>query len=209
LIAGFVEFLLAAFVYLAPPHWAWFKSHLHLVKLAVFILCPLIAIVTAGLQRYVLNRYEFSDNYWKDFWLNLSRGSTAVSPPHGLVYTRLGPSSIHGVGVFAIVNIPKGTYVFEPDDNPTVKITANEIEALPPSVRRLYEDFCVLKDREYECPTTFNQLTPSWYLNDSRTPNVAADSDLKFYATRDITAGEELTADYGSYSENESDLEIS
>jgi hypothetical protein len=112
------------------------------------------------------------------------------------------------VGAFAIVDIPRGTYVFEPDDNPTFKIAADEIEALPQSVLRLYKDFCVLKDGEYECPTSFNQLTPSWYLNHSGAPNIAADSALKFYAIRDIKAGEELTADYGSYSENESDSEI-
>ena len=33
--------------------------------------------------------------------------------PHEGVYTRIKPSNIHGVGVFAISDIPKGTYVFE------------------------------------------------------------------------------------------------
>jgi len=53
------------------------------------------------------------------------------------------------------------------------------------------------------------QMTPSWYLNHSASPNVAADDALKFYAIRDIRAEEELTADYGSYSENESESEMS
>jgi SET domain-containing protein len=52
-------------------------------------------------------------------------------------------------------------------------------------------------------------MTPSWYLNHSASPNVAADDALKFYAIRDIRAEEELTADYGSYSENESESEMS
>ena len=208
LIAGFVEFLFAAFLLLAPPHWAWCKSHLHFIKVAAFALCPLIAVVTAGLQRYALTHYRFSDDYWKDFWLHLSRRPSPVQVPHRKVYARLRPSLIHGVGAFAIVDIPKDTYVFEPDDNPTVKIAADEIRTLPVAIRQLYQDFCVLKEGTYECPASFNNLTPSWYLNHSRTPNVAADSALKFYATRDIQTGEELTADYGSYSENESDSEM-
>ena len=69
---------------------------------------------------------------------------------------------------------------------------------------RLYEEFCVLKGTTYQCPSSFNKLTPAWYLNTSKRPNVAADSSLKFYAIRDIQAGEELTADYDTYSDNES-----
>jgi SET domain-containing protein len=37
-------------------------------------------------------------------------------------------------------------------------------------------------------------------LNDSRKANVAADKDYRFYALRDIKAGEELTSDYRTYS---------
>jgi SET domain-containing protein len=128
--------------------------------------------------------------------------------PHDGVYTRLQPSSIHGVGVFAICGIPKGTYIFEPDDDDTVFVPAREVRSLPPEVRRLYEDFCVLEDEVYECPSSLNKLTPSWYLNHSKSPNVSADSSLKFFAIRDIEAGEELTADYGTYSENESDSNL-
>jgi len=39
-----------------------------------------------------------------------------------------------------------------------------------------------------------------------KNPNVAADSSLNFYAIRNIEEGEELTVDYGTYSENESDI---
>lgn len=124
--------------------------------------------------------------------------------PHDGVYTRLKPSPIHGVGVFAIRDIPKDTYVFEPDEDELVSVQADETKALPLDVRRLYEDFCVLKGNTYQCPSSFNKLTPAWYLNTSKSPNVAADSSLKFYAIRDIQAGEELTADYDTYSDNES-----
>lgn len=42
--------------------------------------------------------------------------------PHHCVYARLGASKIHGVGVFAIMPIPKGTVVFAGDDQPIIWI---------------------------------------------------------------------------------------
>ncbi len=132
-----------------------------------------------------------------------------MKKPHEGVFTRLRSSEIHGVGVFAIADIPKGQYIFEPDDSATVLVPSEETKALPEKLRQLYEDFCVLRDGVYECPANFNGLTPSWYLNSSSDPNVAVDSSLKFYAIRDIREGEELTADYSTYSENESNSELS
>jgi SET domain-containing protein len=93
--------------------------------------------------------------------------------------------------------------MFEPDDEAVVSVSADETTGLPPDVRQLYEDFCVLKGDKYECPSSLNKLTPAWFLNDSKDPNVAVDSSLKFYAIREIEAGEELTVDYETYSENE------
>jgi hypothetical protein len=104
------------------------------------------------------------------------------------------------VGVFAIVPIPKGTYVFEPDDDDLIEVSADDVDGYPAEVRRLYEDFCVRKGETYQCPSSFNRLTPSWFLNMSKNPNMAADLSLKFYAIRDIEVGEELTADYDAYS---------
>ena len=115
------------------------------------------------------------------------------------------PSRLHGVGVVAIENIPKGTYVFEPDDDALVSVRASATKSLPPDVRRLYKDFCVLKGDKYECPSSFNKLTPAWFLNNSKDPNMAADSSLKFYAIRDIEAGEELTAEYATYSDGQTE----
>ena len=96
----------------------------------------------------------------------------------------------------------------EPDDNDLVSVAADETNGLPPALQKLYEDFCVLKDGTYECPSSLNKLTPAWFLNTSKEPNVAADLSLKFYARRDIKASEELTADYETYSENELDEQV-
>jgi len=120
------------------------------------------------------------------------------------VYTRLGLSQIDqgGVGVIAIQPIKKGTYIFEPDDDEMVWVAVGAVESLPEPLQRLYRDFAVLRDGRYGCPSSFNRLTPAWYLNNSKNPNVACAADYRFYALRDIEVGEELTADYDAYSEN-------
>jgi hypothetical protein len=107
------------------------------------------------------------------------------------------------VGVFAIRDIRKGAAIFYGDDDEIVWIDRSRLRGLPREVRRLYEDFCVIVDkgRTYGCPTNFNRLTVAWYLNASARPNVVCGKDYRFFARRDIKAGEELTVDYSAYNE--------
>jgi SET domain-containing protein len=121
--------------------------------------------------------------------------------PHFGVYTRIGRSKIHGVGVIAIRPIRKGTHIFFPDDEELCWVKATAIARLPKEIRKLYKDFCIKKGGKYGCPISFNKLTPAWYLNHSTEPNVAADSNYMFYALRNIKKGEEIVADYRTYSE--------
>jgi SET domain-containing protein len=122
------------------------------------------------------------------------------SLPHSNVYTRLKPSAIHGVGVFAIRNIPKGTQLFDGSEEITW-IDEKQIAHLSRRLREMYEDFCIIKDGRYGCPSNFNGLTMAWYLNDSSTPNVVVDENYNMYAARDIAEGEELTIDSSRFSE--------
>jgi hypothetical protein len=203
LVTGFVEYLLASVFFLAPSNWKWLRSS----EAFCFVACPLVSVPIALLQWHVLRKYKFTDDYWTVFWSDVF-GRRKSERPHDHVFTRLAPSKKHGIGVFAIKAISKGDYIFEPDESPTVFVPSVEIVGLSTEVRRLYKDFCVLKEGIYECPSNFNQLTPSWYLNHSNTPNVAPDASLKFFAIRPIKVGEELTADYRTYSDNESDLSM-
>ncbi len=133
------------------------------------------------------------------------RTATGSRPPHYGVYARLGPSKIHGIGVFAIRKIKKGTYAFSGDDENMVWVGKSNLRNLPREIRRLYEDFAVIKKNGtlYGCPRNFNILTVGWYLNCSQNPNVGCDvgRGYEFYALRDIKRGEELTVDYKTYSE--------
>jgi len=121
--------------------------------------------------------------------------------PHNGVYARLRASNIHGVGVFALIDISKGTYVFADDDQEIVWVDKQLVDTLPEPIKQLYYEFAIIKRAKYGAPKSFNELTISWYVNHSEQPNLAADGEYRFYALRDITAGEELTADYRTYSE--------
>jgi SET domain-containing protein len=121
--------------------------------------------------------------------------------PHHQVYTRIAHSRTHGVGVKAIRPIKKGTYIFCGDDARLRWIKKSELRGLATEHRKLYNDFCIKSGNWYGCPQNFNLMTPAWYLNHSVTPNVGCDRSYRFYALRDIRKGEELTADYGTYSE--------
>jgi hypothetical protein len=121
--------------------------------------------------------------------------------PHERVLTRLRPSKRHGVGVFAITNIRKGTKLFLDDLDEMVWVEQKKVRRLPKDVRRLYKDFAVLKDGRFGCPGSFNRLTMSWYLNKSERPNVKCVEGYNFEALRNIKQGEELTVDYSTYSD--------
>ena len=132
-----------------------------------------------------------------------SRCKNQQSHPHDGVFTRLAASKLHGVGVFSIRSIKKGTRIF-PDDKAKLQwLGLEQLSHLPKEVRSLYDDFCIIKDGGtlYGCPKSFNNLTVSWYLNASKTPNVGCDKNYNFYALRAIKPGEELTVDYSTYNQ--------
>ncbi len=88
------------------------------------------------------------------------------------------------------------------ENDETVHVASADVKKLPPELRYLYEDFCVLDGDQYNCPTNFNKLTPSWYVNHSDVPNARCDGNLRFWALRRIEKGEEITADYRTYGED-------
>ena len=208
LIVGFVEYFLAFLFFLLPQRWPWLGNHVSLVKTILFCACLLVAFATALEEWFIRTRYRFSDHPRADCWAAImNRAPQEETPevrlimPHDGVFTRLKPSALHGVGVFAIRDIPKGAPIFGEDAGDLVTVTREEVVVQPTTLRQLYTDFCVRSGDTYQCPRTFNELTLSWYLNTSPTPNVAADENLKFHAVRDIMSGEELTADYDTYSD--------
>jgi FRG domain len=129
-------------------------------------------------------------------------------PPHKEVYTRLAPSKIHkgGVGVFAVKNIEKDQFLFHGDNEEVLWVKESDFEQTPLEIRRLYRDFSIFKKKllRFGCPTSFNRLTVSWYINEpkpNKRPNVRCDDNNDFRALDKIKAGDELTVNYSKYSD--------
>ena len=107
------------------------------------------------------------------------------------VRMRLAPSTLHGVGVFAMKDIPKGTKLFA-DRAPTpYKISAGSINKLFPDVRaHLIERWPqIVNGGGFVYPDVHLQ----GYMNHSDTPNYDAHLDLTL---KDIATGEEILEDY-------------
>ena len=121
--------------------------------------------------------------------------------PHIGTFVRLKPSKAKtgDVGIFAIRPIKKNTKVFSGENEEIVWSAKDSIPKDKP-LRKLYEDFAIEKRGRYGTPPSFNRLTPAWYIQDSKSPNMKSDEDYDFYALRDIRSGEELTVDYATLS---------
>ena len=121
--------------------------------------------------------------------------------PHDHVYTRIGRSRIHGVGVVAIRDIPAAAAVFQGEDERVVWVSRAVVRKLPKPLRQLYEDFAMYWGERFGVPRTLNMLSVGWYVNHSPRPNVEADEDGRFHTLRRIKKGEELLADYRTFAD--------
>ena len=108
-----------------------------------------------------------------------------------LVKTKIGPSKINGIGLFADQFIPEGAAVFK-EDRFSITITDEELETLPDVQRSFVEHYAYKQSGTYKC-----SLDDDRFMNHSDDPNV---DDTKYpditVASRDIYPGEEITCDY-------------
>jgi len=116
-------------------------------------------------------------------------------------YVMIKPSPLHGIGVFAIRDIPKGTKnIFSKGVGDWIKVSKEEVDALPQHSKDLIENHCLFDEDHYFIPDYgFKLVDLVIYLNHSETPNVISLNDgEEFEAIRDIAIGEELLVDYGT-----------
>ncbi len=116
-------------------------------------------------------------------------------------YATLRPSKLHGIGVFAIKDIPQGTKdVFSNHDAEWIKVSKEEVNNLPEESIQLVENFCLYdKDHYYVPEYGFKVFDMVVFLNHSETPNLISINDGEYFeTTRDIRCGEELLVDYGT-----------
>lgn len=121
-------------------------------------------------------------------------------------YVMLKPSPVHGIGVFAIKDIPKGCRtIFSQGVGEWIKLSFEEVEQLPEHSRNLIATYCLYDEENYFVPDYgFKLMDLVLYLNHSAEPNVASINDGEYFeALREIRVGEELLVNYGSIVEVE------
>lgn len=114
------------------------------------------------------------------------------------VYCKLGVSPIHGIGVFALRDIPAGVAPLKSMvTNKEIKFSRIELKKVPSSVRRHLAMFCLVEKGRVAAPEIgMNAVNISTYLNHSKQPNLRFDDKDVLRAVHDIVRGEELTIDY-------------
>ena len=124
------------------------------------------------------------------------------------VYCKLGVSTIHGIGVFALRDIPSGVAPLKSMvTNKEIKFSRIELKKVPSAVRRHLSMFCLVeKGRVFAPEIGMNAVNISIYLNHSKTPNLKFDDKDVLRAVRDIARGEELTIDYDESFDDEHDF---
>ena len=124
------------------------------------------------------------------------------------VFVKLKPSKIQGVGVFALRDIPKNTYLFQSwnDDSGYYSIEESKLQTLPKELYSHIKDIFLYSPEFPKDTNTYIQLTKGchWIYT---TPYYFVNSDIKNYnivkdtfkTTRDIKVGEEILSNYGRY----------
>lgn len=116
------------------------------------------------------------------------------------MYAMLKPSPVHGIGVFAMQDIPKGCRtIFSRNIGEWIKVPIADVEKLPDHSRNLVETYCLYDEEHYYVPDYgFKVMDMVNYLNHSSTPNIISVNDGEYFeALTDIPAGEELLVNYG------------
>ena len=115
-------------------------------------------------------------------------------------YVALKPSAIHGIGVFAIVDIPRGCRnLFSKNVGNWIKLPIRDVEKLPEHSRSLIETYCLYDEENYFVPDYgFKVMDLVNYLNHSPAPNIISVNDGEYFeALVDIPVGTELMINYG------------
>ena len=127
------------------------------------------------------------------------------------VYCRIMPSKKHGVGVFAIKDIPKGKNPFKITGVSCLKgkvlnINESELKNIDTEILKMISDF-YHKDEKgfYGIPYKgINANDISFYMNTSKKPNVSFKSSSKcsmveFFTLKPVKKGHELLINYDEY----------
>lgn len=113
-----------------------------------------------------------------------------------LIPVKVDHSPIHGLGIFAVTPIAKGTQVWQFTSGFDLDIDPRKLEQHPKQFqeKKLHYDIDPRLNRFILCCDDYR------FVNHSATPSLSIDTTANRYgvdfAARDIEVGEELTVDY-------------
>jgi SET domain-containing protein len=114
-----------------------------------------------------------------------------------LVSVRIGQSPIHGIGVFAVAPIPKGTPIWRFTPGFDLALEPRLLDGQPAHFRQTLLHYGYIDRRLKRFILCCDDAR---FINHSDSPNVGVDADRDEYgvdiALCDIASGEELTVDY-------------
>lgn len=117
-----------------------------------------------------------------------------------LIRTRVAPSAIHGMGLFAVDPVRGGTQVWRFLPGFDHSFSPEEFERLPELAREHARWFCFVSRLDGHVILSGDHAC---FINHCLAPNTGAPADAKppvtTVALRDIRAGEEITCNYADY----------
>lgn len=117
-----------------------------------------------------------------------------------LIETRVAPSAIHGLGLFAVKTVPRGTPIWKFQPGFDQSFSPAQFAALPPPAQRHLQWFAYLSQPDGHWILSGDHAC---FMNHSATPNTGAAMEesqpVVTVALRDIAAGEEITCDYFAF----------
>lgn len=119
-----------------------------------------------------------------------------------IVKTKIGPSKIDGIGLFAVEDILKGTMIWKFDPKIDRLLSEEEIARLAEPLQERFHNYAFF-DKKY-CKYMFCG-DDGRFFNHSDNPNCDDGIDDVTIALRDIKEGEELTVNYRSFYGNIND----
>lgn len=115
-------------------------------------------------------------------------------------WVMIRPSGVHGIGVFAIRDIPAGCKdIFSKEMGEWHTVPRRETDTLPVHAKDLVENYCLYDEENYFIPANgFKAIDLSLFLNHSDTPNIISVNEGEYFETvRLVKKGEELLINYG------------
>lgn len=107
----------------------------------------------------------------------------------------LKPSPKKGIGVFATHRIKADTFL-RLFPTPRARLVRHSQLTSNKLLKNFCERYGVERKEGFYTAPDFSRVDIGWYLNHSKKPNAYHDKRHRYFALRNIDAGEEITIDY-------------